>query len=184
MSLANIYALPEFAPIVHQFQLGNLIKVALRSDYVKHTRLLQVNLNFEDFSDFSCEFGDLSSTLSQSDLHADLLSGAISAGKQVASNASYWDRGTDTATSTDLKITQGLLDAVTAIKSIDGTQGAIIDKYGIRLYPTKMIKLKEPIYIIEMSTSEFQLVSFYLELEKRKPIMNVEIDAKLKGEKQ
>ena len=58
------------------------------------------------------------------------------------------------------------------------------DKYGIRLYPTKMIKLKEPIYIIEMSTSEFQLVSFYLELEKRKPIMNVEIDAKLKGEKQ
>ena len=34
------------------------------------------------------------------------------------------------------------------------------DKYGIRLHPTKMIKLKEPIYIVEMSAKEIQLVSF------------------------
>ena len=43
----------------------------------------------------------------------------------------------------------------------------------------KTIRLKEPIYIIEMSMEELQLVSFYLELEKRKPIMNVNI---VKGE--
>jgi len=33
-----------------------------------------------------------------------------------------------------------------------------------------------------MTSKELQLVSFYLELEKRKPIMNVEIDAELKKE--
>ena len=133
MSLANIYALPEFAPIVNQFQLGNLIKVALRSDYVKHTRLMQVDLNFEDFSDFSCEFGDLMSIRSQSDLHADLLSQAVSAGKTVANSASYWDKGTDTATAIDVRVQQGLLNAATEIKSIDATQSVVIDNYGIHL---------------------------------------------------
>ena len=133
MSLANIYALPEFAPIVNQFQLGNLIKVALRPDYIKNARLMQVNLNFEDFSDFSCEFGDLTSVRSQTDLHADLLSQAVSAGKTVASNASYWDKGSDTATSIDVRLQQGLLNAATEIKAIDGCQHSFIDKYGIHL---------------------------------------------------
>ena len=133
MSMANIYALPEFEPIVDQFQLGNVIKVGLRDDYIKQSRLLQVDINFDDFSNFSCDFGDLTSLRSQSDIHADLLKRAVTAGKSVATNASYWTKGSEQATKTDLKIEQGLLDAVTQIKSIDGTQGAVIDKYGIKL---------------------------------------------------
>lgn len=46
----------------------------------------------------------------------------------------------------------------------------------------KTVPLKEPIYIVEMSMEELQLVSFYLELEKRKPIVNVELETKLKRE--
>lgn len=133
MSMANIYALSEFEPIIDQFQLGNIIKVGLRPDYIKQSRLLQVDINFDDFSDFSVEFGELTSLRSQSDIHADLLKNAISAGKSVAQNASYWTKGSDQATSTDLKIQQGLLDATTEIKSIDGTQSVVIDKYGIKL---------------------------------------------------
>ena len=133
MTMANIYALSEFEPIIDQFQLGNVIKVALRQDYIKQSRLMQVNINFDDFSDFSCEFGELTSLRSQSDIHADLLKNAITAGKSVATNSSYWSRGSDAATSIDLKIQQGLLDATTQIKAIDGSQGVIIDKYGIRL---------------------------------------------------
>lgn len=133
MTMANIYALPEFAPIVNQFQLGNLIKVAIRPDYIKQSRLMQVDMGLDDFSSFSCEFGELTSLRSQSDIHADLLSQAASAGKQVATNSSYWTKGSDIATTTDLKIQQGLLDATTAIKSIDGTQDIVIDKYGIHL---------------------------------------------------
>ena len=133
MTMANIYALPEFEPIIHQFQLGNVVKVGLRSDYVKQSRLLQVDLNFDDFSDFSCEFGELTSLRSQSDIHADLLKKAVQAGKSVATNSSHWTKGSEQATSTDLKIQNGLLDAATQIKAIDGTQGVVIDKYGIKL---------------------------------------------------
>lgn len=133
MSMANIYALPEFEPIVHQFQLGRVIKVALRKDYIKQSRLLQANINFDDFSDFSCDFGDLTNLKTQSDLHADLLSQAISAGKSVASNKSYWNKGSDTANAIDLRIQRGLLDAATSIKSMDATQGVEIDNYGIHL---------------------------------------------------
>lgn len=133
MSMANIYALPEFEPIIDQFQLGKIIKVGLRSDYIKQSRLLQVDINFEDFSDFSCEFSELTALRSQSDIHADLLSQAISAGKSVATNSSYWTRGSDQAGSIQQKIDAGLLDAITSIKAMDGTQGVEIDKYGIHL---------------------------------------------------
>lgn len=199
MDMANVYALPEFEPIIEQFQLGNIIKIKLREAktetitlvgdgsttvfnvpiaydeiksivadndrkmtyeynskvgtltfldtpikdevlevtlvkyYIKQSRLLQVDFNFEDFSDFSCEFGELTSVRTPSSIHADLLAGAMSAGKTVASNASYWDKGTDTVSSLALLIQQGLLDAATTIKSIDGTQGVEIDQYGIHL---------------------------------------------------
>lgn len=133
MTMANIYALSEFEPIINQFQLGKVIKVCLRPDYIKQSRLLQVDINFDDFSDFSCEFGELTSLRTQSDIHADLLGQAISAGKSVATNSSYWTRGSDQAAAIDLKIQQGLLDATTQIKAIDGSQGVVIDKYGIHL---------------------------------------------------
>ena len=135
MDMANIFALKEFEPIIYQFQLGNLINVVLRTDYIKRARLLAVNINFDDFSDFSCEFGELTSLKTQSSIHADLLSAALIAGKSVASNASYWSKGADLATSTAQKIQQGLLDATTGIYSSD--QGVIIDKQGIKL--TKVI---------------------------------------------
>lgn len=133
MSMANIYALPEFEPIVDQFQLGNVIKVGLRSDYIKQSRLLQVDINFDDFSDFSCEFGELTSLRTQSDIHADLLSKAISAGKSVATNASYWTQGSDRANDIDLRLEEGLLNSIEALKAIDGTQNAYLDKYGLHL---------------------------------------------------
>lgn len=199
MEMANIYALPEFEPIINKFQLGNIVRIKLKdmkvetiklagngitkefnvpvsydevknisfSDsvkidysynphtgklvftnapssntkievvlvkyYIKQSRLLQVDINFEDFSDFSVEFGELTSLRTQSDIHADLLKNAISAGKSVATNSNYWTKGADKATSTDLKIQQGLLDATTQIKAMDGNQGVVIDKYGIHL---------------------------------------------------
>ena len=45
------------------------------------------------------------------------------------------------------------------------------------------VPLDEPIYVVEMTQSEYQLVSFYLELEKRKPIMNVKIDVEKESDK-
>lgn len=200
MTMANIYALPEFEPIIHQFQLGKVIKVGLRretktveligdgvkknfvlapplyeikavfidgveqsnwtynkqtgiltpnkystpknganikvigaNNYIKQSRLLQVDMGLDDLSDFQVQFGELTALRSQSDIHADLLSQAIQAGKSVASSQNNWNSAVDMAISTDIKIQQGLLDATTTLKSMDGTQGVEVDKYGIHL---------------------------------------------------
>ena len=131
MDMANIYALKEFEPIIHQFQLGKLINVAIRDNYIKKARLLAVDINFDDFSDFSCEFGELANLKTQSNIHADLLASALSAGKTVASNASYWNKSADLATSTDIKIQTGLLNAVDGIYNAD--KSVLIDDHGILL---------------------------------------------------
>jgi len=200
MTMANIYAIPEFEPIIHQFQLGKVIKVGLRletkivefvgdgarkqfviappfynvktvsidgvettnwqydnitgllmlksysapkrgtrikvigeNNYIKQSRLLQVDMGLDDLSDFQAQFGELTDLRNQSDIHADLLSQAIQAGKSVASSQDNWNTGVDMAISTDIKIQQGLLDSATVLKSMDGTQGTEIDKYGIHL---------------------------------------------------
>ena len=133
MTMANIYAIPEFEPIIDQFQLGKVIKIGLRKDYIKQSRLLQVDMNLDDLSDFEVQFGELTDLRSQSDIHADLLSQAIQAGKSVASSQDNWNAGVDMAISTDIKIQQGLLDATTTLKSMDGDQGVEVDKYGIHL---------------------------------------------------
>ena len=131
MDMANIYALQEFEPIIHQFQLGNFINVVIREDYVKKARLLAVDINFDDFSDFSCEFGELTSLRTQSSIHADLLANALTAGNSVASNQSYWEKGADLATSTDIKIQNGLLNAIDGIYNAD--KSVLIDNHGILL---------------------------------------------------
>lgn len=59
-------------------------------------------------------------------------------------------------------------------------KGSKEDLLGFAIDEYKSIPTDKPTYIIEMTEEELQLVSFYLELEKRKPIMNVKIDAKLK----
>ena len=131
MDMANIYALKEFEPIIHQFQLGNLINVAIREDYIKKARLLAVDINFDDFSDFSCEFGELTSLRTPSSIHADLLANALTAGNSVASGQSYWDKGAELATSTDIKIQNGLLNAINGIYNDD--KSVLIDNHGILL---------------------------------------------------
>ena len=131
MDMANIYALAEFEPIIHQFQLGNLINVVIRPDYIKKARLLAVDINFDDFSDFSCEFGELTSLRTPSSIHADLLANALTAGNSVASSQSYWEKGADLATSTDIKIQNGLLGAIDGIYNND--KSVLIDNHGILL---------------------------------------------------
>ena len=130
-TMANILAIPEFAPIRNQFQLGNFVKVGIREGYVKRARLLGVQINFDNPSDFSATFGDLITTKSEIDKHAELLELAVSAGKSVASNQSKWQRGADKATALDQAINDGLRNAALSVGAADG-QAITWDKYGIR----------------------------------------------------
>lgn len=131
--IANVLGLDEFAPIISQFQLGNMIKIELRPDYIKKSRLMEVEINFQDLKDFGVTFGDLLSVRDEADIHADLLSQAINAGKSVANNSSNWQKGSNTANAIQKAINQGLLDATVEIKAMDATQTVSMDKYGIHL---------------------------------------------------
>jgi hypothetical protein len=130
MDMANILAIPEFKPLLSRFQLGNYVKVELRPGYVQRARLLEVSFSLSDFSDFNATFGNLITTKSEIDKHADLLKQAVTAGKSVASNASNWQKGADKATALDKAISEGLKDAALEVGAAYG-QAISWDQYGI-----------------------------------------------------
>ena len=131
IDMANILAISEFAPLRNQFKLGNFIRIGIREGYIKRARLLEVQVNFDDVSSFSATFGDLISTRSEVDKHAELLQQAVTAGKSVASNQSIWQKGANKATELDQAINDGLRNAALSVGAADG-QSISWDKYGIR----------------------------------------------------
>ena len=120
MTMANILALPEFEPLFHQFQLGNFIKVGIRDGYIKRSRLLEISISFDDLSDFSCTFGNLVTSKSEIDKHADLLKTAVTSGKQVAASSGSWQRAVDTSNKLEESISGGLQDAALQIGRASG----------------------------------------------------------------
>ena len=120
MTMANMLAINEFAPLFDQFQLGNFIKVGIRSGYVKRARLLEIDINFDDISDFSCTFGNLVTTKSEIDKHADLLKTAVTAGKQVSKSSGSWQKSVDKTNKLEQSIANGLQDMVLAVGSASG----------------------------------------------------------------
>ena len=130
MTMANILALPEFEPLIDQFQLGNFIRVEIRDGYVKRTRLLEANLNFDDISDLSCTFGNLVTTKSELDKHAELLANAVSAGKQVAKSSISWQKSVEKTNKIENDIADGLQDAALKIRNASG-QSVEISENGL-----------------------------------------------------
>ena len=130
MEMANILALPEFKSLIDQFQLGNFVRVHIREDYVKRARLLEVHLNFNDLSDFNCSFGNLITTKSEIDKHAELLSQAVTAGKQVATSAGDWQRAVDKSSKLEEEIANGLQNAALEVGRASG-QSIVWDSSGI-----------------------------------------------------
>lgn len=131
MDMANILALPEFEPIKNQFALGNFIRIELRPGNVKRARLLEVQLNFDNLSDFSCTFGNLVTTYDQVDLHAELLRQAVTAGKTVAQSAGEWQKSSDRTNQIEESIRNGLQEVTLEIGKAHG-QSIEIGQYGIR----------------------------------------------------
>jgi hypothetical protein len=120
MTMANILALPEFAPLVDDFQLGKFIRVDIDGDYSKRARLLEVTLNFDDLSDFNCTFGDLKTTKDQVDLHAELLAQSVQAGSTVAKNKAGWQSAVDVSHGLEEAIATGLQDAALQVGRANG----------------------------------------------------------------
>lgn len=122
MTMANLLSLPEFEPFVssEQFALGNFIRIELRPGLVKRARLLECSINFDNFSDFNCTFGNLITTKSEVDLHAELLSQAVQAGKTVATASGTWQAGADKANKLEEEIANGLQNSTLQIGRASG----------------------------------------------------------------
>ena len=61
-------------------------------------------------------------------------------------------------------------------KELEKEQDACVNEMSKMLISEyKFIPRDKPIYIVEMTMEELQLVSFYLELEKLKPIIDINI---------
>ena len=120
MTMANILALPEFEPITSQFALGNFIRIELQPGLIKRSRLLECTINFDDFSDFSCTFGNLITTKSEIDLHADLLKQSIQAGKQFASSKGEYQSAVDKSNKLEQEIAGGLQNVALRVSEASG----------------------------------------------------------------
>lgn len=131
MNMGNILAIPEFSSLTSQFELGNFIRIELNHGMVKRSRLLSVDLEFDDLSSFSCQFGNLVTTQDQIDLHAELMQQAVQAGKQVATSASNWQKAVDKSNKLEEAIAGGLQDAALRIGASSG-QSVTWDAGGIR----------------------------------------------------
>jgi hypothetical protein len=132
MTMANIFALPEFKPLIDkgQFALGNFVRIFIRDGYIKRARLLEIHINFSDLSDFSATFGNLVTTKSEIDKHAELLSQAVTAGKQVATSAGNWQKAVDKSNKLEQDIATGLQDAALEVGKASG-QSISWDSTGI-----------------------------------------------------
>lgn len=130
MDMANILAIPEFNSIKDNFALGNFVTVGIRPDYAKKSRILEVSLDFDDISSLKVTFGNLITTKSEIDKHAELLKQAVTAGKSVAANANSWQKAVDKSNSIDKAIREGLKDAALEVGAAYG-QSITWDQYGI-----------------------------------------------------
>lgn len=122
MTMANILALPEFAPLVErgQFELGKFIRIGLGDGLVKRARLLEIHLNFSDLSDFGCNFGNLVKVKSEVDRTADLLKMAIKAGKAVATSGGTWSKAAAKTNKIEDDINNGLSNVTLEIGKTSG----------------------------------------------------------------
>ena len=133
MDMANIYAIPEFQDKVDKFDVGNYMYVTLRDDFSLKVRLLTIDINFLDPSDFSVSFGNVAK-LKGNKLFQDVteaLSLASSAAASVSYNASYWNQANVDSTTIGDMINEGLLAAGNSLYTTESD--VVIDQYGITI---------------------------------------------------
>lgn len=113
LTMANIYANEYFNDVSDKFDLGNYIHVGLRDDYIIKARILTIDINLLDPSDFSATFSNIA-RIKGTQLFTEIseaLKLAQSAATSVSFNSSSWNKANKEATSIGQMISDGLLAA-------------------------------------------------------------------------
>lgn len=129
-TLANLYAIPEFAPLAEHFKVGNWIRVEFE-DTVYRLRLLSYQINFDDLTNLEVEFSTaLFSSLSSSEIQ-DILNSAKKISGSYNAVVKQVQKTTETANDNADKINGGINSSQIPITNDDLTQDIVIDKNGI-----------------------------------------------------
>ncbi len=117
--MGNIYLIPEFNIVSQKFEVGNYIHICLRDDFKIKARILSIERNLYDESDFKVTFGNIMK-LKTSDVFqnvTDALKIASSTATSVSFNSSNWNRGNKEATDISKMLADGLLAAGQSLHS-------------------------------------------------------------------
>lgn len=134
--LSNIFSIPEFNGISDQFQTGNYIHIALRDDYIVKARLLTIEENFHDKSDFSVTFGNIVK-LKKTSIFQDVTKALNLAGQAASSvsfHASNWNKSNKDTSAINKMLADGLLSAGKALQT--SQSDVVIDDRGILISNT------------------------------------------------
>lgn len=132
MDLGNLLAIPEFAPIREKFALGNYILIEMRPGYITKARINKISINFEDFSDFSVEFGSIYNMKDNVDKVADALDKVNTSSNTVSAESSEWQKATDASRKFMELYQTGLNASLIQIKNNDNEE-VLINHMGIKL---------------------------------------------------
>ncbi len=117
--MLNLCAIPEFDKSAQLFDVGNYIHIILRDDYIVNARILQLNVNFLDATDFNVTFGTLS-RLNGSNIFSDItqaINTATSVSTTVSFNASHWNKANKDINDINKMLSEGLLAAGETLKT-------------------------------------------------------------------
>lgn len=130
VSMANIFALPEFREHIDQFDLFNYITILVRDDYYMKAKLLSFDIDFEDNS-LSVNFGSLNKTKNSNifSLAANAMSTAASASTSVSFNKFNWDKAKSQSDNIAKNISDGLFKAGASLETTRSTM--LLDDRGV-----------------------------------------------------
>ena len=114
------------------FDVGNYIHVSLRDDLLVKTRLLTMDINYLDVTDFKVTFGNIAKSSTEDVLTdiTDAIKMAQSAATSVSFNSSYWNQASKETSNIGKMIDAGLLSQGKYLKSGDDSE-MILDKRGM-----------------------------------------------------
>lgn len=129
--MANIFAISEFNDISDKFEVGNYIHISLRDDYIIKARMLTLEMNYYDESDFSVTFGNIMK-LKKNKIYQDVTNALNIASKtaiSVSFNSSNWNQANKDTSTINKMLADGLLAAGQSLQN--SKSDVLIDDRGI-----------------------------------------------------
>jgi len=130
-TLYNLLVMPEFAPIMNHFRLGNWIRINV-DGIIYRLRLISCEISFGSLENINVEFSDLTRTkLGYTDIES-IQRQASSLATSVSTVSKQAKQGEEAGKAITSVLTNGLNTAATLIKNAD-SEDIVWGKNGIRL---------------------------------------------------